>query len=267
MFHLAAAKSSTVLSYIYIGADIDRGAALVPQMHIVFIEESDSRIWFLWFMRPGLTPATYFYLRWICPESEPHSSCVRPHLSPSPRTISGTDKNQSIKEYWVFPGTFVIATTKFQPICRQVRQLFQMLVSPLLFVSLSWSTCLPLYSSLLRLLPHSLSLPCKNQWLLIDLGHDWGSVSFLFSPAKKRRVLITEKVFSLFCTMLLLASSTSSNEASAFELQTFPYDERTLASFHSGQKKQDSKHGCERGCISETFILFSHCPIGVNIVS
>lgn len=154
-------------------------------MHIVFIEESDSRIWFLWFMRPALSPATYFYLRWLCPESEPHSSCLRPHLSPPPRTISRTDKNQSIKEYWVFPGKFVIATTKFQPICRQVRQLFHMLVSPLLFVCLSWSTCLPLYSSRLRLLPHSLSLPCKKS-ITSNRFRTWLRISVIsFFPGKK----------------------------------------------------------------------------------
>lgn len=60
MFHLAAAKLNNPLCCLtfILDPDIDRGAALPLQLHIVFIEESNSTIWFLWFMRPALCPAS-----------------------------------------------------------------------------------------------------------------------------------------------------------------------------------------------------------------
>lgn len=282
MFHLAAAKqkSSTVLSYIYVGADIDRGAALAPQLHIVFIEESDSMIWFLWFMRPTLSPATHFYLRWLCPESEPHSSCVRPHLPLPPHTISKLDKRSKHQRHctlqnWVFRGEFVIVTTKFQRICRLVRQLFHMLVSPLLFVCLSWSICLHLYSSLLRLLPHSLSIPCKNQWLLIDLGHDWRSESFLFFPGK------TEKGIDHWKSLFIILQHGAS--AAAGLQHKLKWSERvwttdvplqrediSIFSFRTKKKKKKTQNmDVKEVAFLRLWLIFffSDCPIGVNTVS
>lgn len=200
MFHLAAAKSSTVLSYIYFGADIDRGAALVPQMYIVFIEESDSRIWFLWFMRP------------------------------------------------VFPGKFVRATTKFQPICRQVRQLFHMLVSPLLFVCLSWSTCLPLYSSLLRLLPHSLSLPCKKS-ITSNRFRTWLRISVIyFFPGKKREGYWSlKKYFHYFAPCCRWPPAQAQMKRACLNYRRSLTMRGHWHHFIQDKKKiYDSKHGCER---------------------
>lgn len=163
MFHLAAAKLKAPLCCLTF--ILDRGAALAPQLHIDFIKESDSRIWFLWFVRPALDPAS--------PPIFAFAGCalklnLTPLVSCHRRQFPWKTKDQSIEDIalyrtlrWVFKCNFGTVMTKFQHICRRVRQLYHMLISSLLFIHLSWCVCLPLYSSLHHLLP--LSLPCKSQ--------------------------------------------------------------------------------------------------------